>query len=358
MVDVVGQVVERDVRLAERTLKPDHVGPVDAAAVQHGGVHRHADHAVALDDRAQDLVRELPLARNERAAVLVRGDHGAVEPVERLCDGRVGGVRGVQHDTQPAHVGKQPVRRRKQPAVGPRAGAVAVGTGVVVREADDAQAGGVELLQGLGVQDRVRAFQPDDHAHRQAVETRSGALGLLPAVQVIGQLRRRGQDTVVPAPLHDPVEGELAPRLRIGQLTRAVAPELCPRAVDARVQLADEGGHAGAALLGDGRHEIRLVAGVLAGHAGRRCRANRLDRLRKVGVEPHRHAGRIVSVEDQHPGPFVPRVGVCRIGASAAIQQTPKRKVGMGQEAEPQATVLGAMRRSSRRRRSSSSCPA
>ncbi len=73
------------------------------AGVHHPGIESHPDHGLAPDQREDLFIAELPVSGHERPAIVVAGPNRAVEQVQRLPEGLLRQVRGVQHNAQLAH---------------------------------------------------------------------------------------------------------------------------------------------------------------------------------------------------------------------------------------------------------------
>src|SRR5205807_2172993 len=95
-------------------------------------------------------------------AVVVAGDDGAAEQVERLVHRLVGEVGHVEDHADALHLAEQGGAVLVQAAG--FAGAVAVAGVAVVREADDPQAGGPPVGDVGRGENRVGAFHADDGA--------------------------------------------------------------------------------------------------------------------------------------------------------------------------------------------------
>ena len=96
MVDLPGQSIQaNDVALRDAALP---------AWVEHPGIERHADHAIALYDGSNLLIAELTVAWDECAAVIVAGEHGALKRDQRLPESLVRQVAQVEDHAAGIHL--------------------------------------------------------------------------------------------------------------------------------------------------------------------------------------------------------------------------------------------------------------
>ena len=92
VVDVVGHGLETDDR-------PRGLAPIPAGD-EHPGVEGRADHGAAVDQPLDLVVAELPLVGNQCPAVIVAGQHGPAEEIERLGKAGVGEMGRVEDHAQ------------------------------------------------------------------------------------------------------------------------------------------------------------------------------------------------------------------------------------------------------------------
>src|SRR6516164_8345096 len=83
------------------------------------------------------IVRDLPVAGNETAAVAVTGEHRSSEALRGLPEAFVSKMSDVQNHADRLHGAQEFDASRAQPAG--KTGAVSVGTGAVMRETQHSQ---------------------------------------------------------------------------------------------------------------------------------------------------------------------------------------------------------------------------
>ena len=67
------------------------------AGPQHPRIEGDADDGLTLDEQFDLIVGKLPIARHERAAIIVTGHHRAREPFQRLKKTLIGKVRHIEN---------------------------------------------------------------------------------------------------------------------------------------------------------------------------------------------------------------------------------------------------------------------
>lgn len=152
VIDVIGRGVDAD-----------DFGLSDAAfpaGKKHPRVEDRADDRFALDEQANLVVAELAIAGNERAAVVMTGQNGAVVNFEGFKKRSVGEVRGVENHSDPHEFFQQVAAGWGQRTID--ASARGVMTVAVMRWANGAEAVLPPMLNLLRIHDRVRAFHADD----------------------------------------------------------------------------------------------------------------------------------------------------------------------------------------------------
>ena len=170
--DVVGIARE----LADVVEVVDHHGKItvhpprcrraaDPARHHHPRIEGATDHGAAADQCLDHLVGELPVVVDEGAAVIVAGPDRPGEEVERLPEGCVAEVRGVEDHPQSIHFGDQfpsgGIERRRG------IGAVGVAARAVMGRSHGPQPGAVRPLQMSDRDHRIGALERKDVADRQ-----------------------------------------------------------------------------------------------------------------------------------------------------------------------------------------------
>ena len=79
----------------------------DEAGLKHPYIERHANHAAALDDRANLLVAELALVWHEGAAVVVTGDHHPCKNLQRFPEAPIREVGEIENHADFSHPTQQ-----------------------------------------------------------------------------------------------------------------------------------------------------------------------------------------------------------------------------------------------------------
>src|SRR5262245_18251658 len=104
--------------------------------MKHPAVKRDANDALALDQHLCLLVCQLPLVGDERAIVVMAGEHRAVIPVHGLVETLIRKMRHVEDHADALHLLEERLARRKEASFS--ACAMAIWADAVVRRADDA----------------------------------------------------------------------------------------------------------------------------------------------------------------------------------------------------------------------------
>ena len=158
MIDVIDDGGERDASRRWRGLAANPSG------YEHPGIEHAADDRATLDQLSNLIVGELPIVRDESAAIRVARPDRSVEMIERIAQAFVAEVRHVKDDPEPLHLLDQFSSLCAE--IASRVRAVGVSPRPVVGRADRAESLRVRTLEMLRRQDRVSAFETQDVADR------------------------------------------------------------------------------------------------------------------------------------------------------------------------------------------------
>src|SRR5690348_2869949 len=99
MIDVIRDRLERN-----------HLGrslPAHPAWIEHPAIKSGADDSGARNKLADLIIRQLPIARHQRTAIMVTGQHRPAKQVERLGHASIAKVRDIENHAEPLELLEQ-----------------------------------------------------------------------------------------------------------------------------------------------------------------------------------------------------------------------------------------------------------
>ena len=196
VIDVIDHGLERGLRALFIT--GDVALPV---RIEHPRIECRADDPTACDYRLDHLICQLPLTGRECAAVVVTRRDRAVVIIEDFPKCLIGSMRQIHDDARGFERVEQGLAPVQQPAFG--AGAVAIGTHAIMRQAHHSQAQIAPFGDAIRIENRIRAF------HRQHQADRRICRGMCPCRDTSVQIRNRVNLPNDPAPFHRPIKREM-----------------------------------------------------------------------------------------------------------------------------------------------------